>query len=262
MAYYAKDPELNRMANELQTITWHTALSEDEKNEVKEMAAGRLKTRYVYSLPDYKTWAIRFYLGGEQRTVGHILRDQASALRYADMVSVYFWRYRVRGAAEPTIDRLNFSLERAKADLANEPDVVGLITRIEAYFKSQGVIRNPREVEQERRDKKEVRERKRTARGHFLEMELKIEKINARLEESNARLEESNDRLARIEQHLTQPFIQQGIQQPQIWCSAGGQICNNPPGVPLTTGGQHIATPPDSQPIAPNIQLVPPIFES
>ena len=171
---YAKDPDLNLIAHRLTNATWHTELDEGEKQAAHALQMDPNTSHHLVSpMPDMKTWAVRIYLGGAQRTVGLLkggpADDNSSAYRYADMVKMYFWKYRIRGACKPGDNQLNFSVERAEHDLANEPEVVAILQDIEKYLLDLGAIFSSEELEKRRRQLGELKSRQRTVSGAVLD---------------------------------------------------------------------------------------------
>ena len=140
----AKDPELNTMANELRTLVWLNPMDALEEKNLTENAMGLgmdRKRRLVTPLPGYRDLAVRLHLGGEQRTVGICSANQMpQALRFADMVQMQFWKYRLRGASPPSEDQLNRWKSLVEADMAGETNAVDLLQRIEKYLLERGVI--------------------------------------------------------------------------------------------------------------------------
>jgi hypothetical protein len=152
---YAADPTLNTIARRLLTAKWEHPLDEGELAICEAKAEdSELPRHMVTMLRDYKTWVIRAYLAGTQRTFGFVKNEGPAikgvpwqALRYADMVRMYFWKYKRRDAVEPNQFMLNISVERAKSDLQWEHEVVQIIKDIEQHLKSIGAILPPDQME-------------------------------------------------------------------------------------------------------------------
>jgi hypothetical protein len=193
-ARHAKDPALNTLANQLDLVVWQTELTADEKavcdHLIRDHTASR---RLLCPLPDYRTWAVRMYLGGAQRTMGLAKTNLHGAIRFADMASMHFWKYRIRGACEPGDERLNLSAERAKADLLFEPNALELLTKIEKYLVSLGVLVTAKEMERRRLEDKESFAKLRTVRGELLQLNdvwlTRHTRFETRLGEVNTKLD-------------------------------------------------------------------------
>lgn len=152
MAIYAKDPELNLLANRLKDLEWVNPLSEGEQDQAREVVTTPgAKRHLVVPLPNLTSWAVRMYLGGEQRTLGLVNSKSIEAgLRFADMAREYFWKYRVRAAAPPEELDLNFSKARLNQDMTEELPALALLEQIEQYLLRIGAIKSA----QLRRDEK------------------------------------------------------------------------------------------------------------
>jgi hypothetical protein len=174
---HAADPTLNLLARELRDLVWLFPLDADELLEAKEMGSdANARRRWVSPLPDYKSWAVRMYVGGAQRTVGiykppsQDITDISPALRFADMVAMYFWHHKVRGAHEPDDRELNFSVERVKADLVAEENAIDLIKRIEEHLISVDAIVSSADMQVRRSARRDQWRRQRTVSGTVLEV--------------------------------------------------------------------------------------------
>jgi hypothetical protein len=96
------------------------------------------------------TWLIRAP-AGKAVLVGSLRpydTQREKAIRYADMATLYFWKYRIRGAASdvPPEDEFNLSLAQAKADLQNEPELSTILRQTEAYLVQLGRLPAPVEL--------------------------------------------------------------------------------------------------------------------
>jgi hypothetical protein len=140
---------LNIIARRLKTISWQFELGEDEKRVCHELQSNPQAARKLVTLMrDYKTWMVRAYLGGGQRTFGYYSDANLEPLfRYADMVRMYFWKYKRRDAFEPGTADLNISAEQAKFDLEHETEAIQLVKDVEAHLFSIGAIMRPEERE-------------------------------------------------------------------------------------------------------------------
>jgi hypothetical protein len=118
-------------ADDLKSIT---------QERFKDLAkGGEYPFRLVYTMPNFKTWAVRIYIGSETRLIGYT-DDLTTACRFADMAQMRFWKYRIRGACEPVEADLNFSVEQARNDCANEEKAAALLDNIEQYLKDINAI--------------------------------------------------------------------------------------------------------------------------
>jgi len=205
IARSAADPELNLLARGLRDLVWLTTLDQDELNEAQEMGANvDARRRHVYPLPDYKSWAVRTYLGGANRTIGvYKPYPRASeiwpALRFADMAAMYFWQHKVRGAHEPSDMELNFSVDRAKTDLEMEDHAVALLRRIEAHLVEIGAIVSSEEMQHQRTMRKELWRKQRTVSNTVLEVCEVLETAMQRLEKGlSGQMEANTKEIARL----------------------------------------------------------------
>lgn len=165
------NPLLNQIAKQLMTVQWRFDLSSDEQLVCDKLQQHPDASRHLVTLlRDYKTWVVRSYLAGCQRTFGFWRTSPecpslAPAFRYADMIRMYFWKYKRRDAYEPTDNDLNISAERAKLDLAHEVEVVQIIQEIEKHFQDIGVILPPAEQERRLQEKVSRQRAKPTLKG-------------------------------------------------------------------------------------------------
>ena len=146
------DPTINMLARRLGSVVWKTELDEGELEACFSIETDPGTPRRLITLMrDYKTFCVRAYLAGAQRTFGYFKPTDktglAPAIRYADMVRMYFWKYKTREAFEPDDGQLNISAERAKSDLLFEPEALQLLKDFEAHFIKIGAIVAPEERE-------------------------------------------------------------------------------------------------------------------
>lgn len=164
------DPILNQLARRLIDVRWQFDLTADEENACLEIERSSMSPKRLIALMrDYKTWVIRMYLAGAQRTFGYYNNSESgnlfAAFRYADMIRMYFWRYKHRDAYEPGDGQLNISAERANLDLVHETEVVQIIKDIEAHLQSTGAIQTPAQLEQQLKEKVSRQRAKPTLKG-------------------------------------------------------------------------------------------------
>lgn len=145
----SRDPELNRLASELAGVNWIEPLGAEEWAELHRVATLPPKVegayrRRVNAMPGYRYWAVRIYLGGEVRAIGYVSTNRLpDGMRFADMAAMYFWKYRIRGACEPSENELNRSVADVKRDLIHETHAVALLKRIEEHLLQTDAILSP-----------------------------------------------------------------------------------------------------------------------
>jgi len=194
MRTYVADPQMNQIAKRLGTLKWQEPLSADEQAQEHEPAS---TFRRVALLPDLKTWVVRIYLGGAQRTLGYTREaSPLSAMRFADMAMMYLWIYRVRGAHEPSDHELNFSTDRAKSDLLGEPEALQIIKDIEHYLLGTGAIATGEDRQRHIQNQRDEKSRRRTVSGTILDMQAVWDH---RLNEVRSEIDKLAGVLARIE---------------------------------------------------------------
>lgn len=85
--------------------------------------------------------AVRFYLGGAQRTIG-FTDNPCDAARFADMARVRFQQYRSRGSTDVLVDRdMNLDLHQVEVDTEEVPLAVALLDDIEHLLLQEGLIK-------------------------------------------------------------------------------------------------------------------------
>jgi hypothetical protein len=173
---YPKDPILNTLAHELADIKMEQAddLTSISQERFRDLAkGGEYPFRLVYTMPNFKTWAVRIYIGSETRLIGYT-EDLTTACRFADMAQMRFWKYRIRGACEPVQANLNFTVEQAKSDCQREEGAIWLLDKIEKHFKDKRVIADPVAVEAERVTNRKNRDARRTVRNDYLLLHIEV----------------------------------------------------------------------------------------
>lgn len=189
MSRYAKDPELNLLANELKTLHFSAApdLESDarERYEILARQQGDYPFRLVYQMPNVRTWVVRLYLGGAIRTIGYT-DNLTNACRFSDMAALRFWKYRIRGACEPLDVNLNFGVDQAKHDSLHETDAADLLDKIENYLRIN-YLGDPKQIAEERETRKYARDSRRTVRHDFHELigqlSEKLDRIEAKIDQ-------------------------------------------------------------------------------
>lgn len=160
MGRKAKDPKLNQLAKELQEHQFVEVEGLEDAARERMLAT---ELRCVVQMPNFKTWAVRMYIGGLSRCIGYT-DDLTAACRFADMAACRFWKYRVRGACPPVDSDLNFGVAHAKTDCANELQIMHLLDRIENYLRSLGCIDTDNDPVANRR----ARDERRTVRHDMI----------------------------------------------------------------------------------------------
>lgn len=193
MSRYAKDPELNTLANELKSVPFTAAPDLDsdvqERFEILARGQGEYPFRLVYQMPNFRTWAVRLYLGGAIRTIGYT-ENPTHACRFADMAALRFWKYRIRGACEPLDAHLNFGIAQAKHDATHETCAILLLSRIEDYLQGH-CLGDPKLLEAERVRRKFARDARRTVRHDFHEL---IGQLSDKLDQIEAKIDKLSGR--------------------------------------------------------------------
>ena len=138
-----RPPEVNRVAKLLKSARFVTPLTPAEIEQYDQTTSGR-PGKHVAMMPKTRTHIVRFYLGGMVRVFGY-LEERQAALRYADMAFLFFWKYRSRGE-EPDASHLNFSMERARADLEHEPEFRSALETIEQVLVHSQILPTAEEM--------------------------------------------------------------------------------------------------------------------
>lgn len=199
-AKYAADATMNDIARRLKLATWQNPLDPGEEAICERLRTDPDAARHLLTLQkDYKTWAIRMYLGGFQRTFG-FTTDFYQGARFSDMIRVHFAKYKLRDAREPDTLDLNISIDRVRVDMMNEPEVVAIIHALEHHLRSIGAIMDPAEREAKRQEEIKTSRQKPTLRQalsdtgdinrkHFIEIEAKLEAMAKQIERVNSFIE-------------------------------------------------------------------------
>lgn len=187
----AKDPTLNALGAELKNLPIQHSLEIRERFQEldREYIRGHgWEFRNVNIMPDQQTWAVRLYLGGEQRRLG-VTTCGITACRFADMALMHFWKYRIRGASEPLDTHLNFGVAQAKKDLEELSEHAFLLSKIENHLVISGVLPDEKTVSARyelRTQHRRAVEHRKTARSELLErfaiVERTLEQILKRLD--------------------------------------------------------------------------------
>ncbi len=140
----ANDPTLTALANRLNGVrSW--PLEGDASYRIRVLSGRPFHNSYFSAA--YRKSLVKLGLGGRQLILGITSNPYVSA-RYADMCIVHFWKYRrnVGPNRQPLDCDLNFSVLRARADLAECAEVSNIIHAIEAHLLASGSIAPPESV--------------------------------------------------------------------------------------------------------------------
>lgn len=133
---YAADPALVSLAASLKNIHFDIE-PEDVTQFLQAQMDGR--TRNISFCPDGKTYRVRLYLGGKQRLLGLTLSGPTAA-RFADMARIFFWPYRLRDCREPLASDMNYTVELANQDLADNEPAIALLNAIKDHLIHYGML--------------------------------------------------------------------------------------------------------------------------
>jgi len=127
--------------------------------------------KHFSALPGGRVIGVRFYLKGRNRIIAYgTMKQEVDLLRFADMVTVRFWKYGYRNRHRGVSDEdMNFSVQNAVQDLTDfetdRPEIIQLIDEVEKHFLNIDVLSDPdipgTGVSQNPRKSK-------TARGEFM----------------------------------------------------------------------------------------------
>lgn len=187
----SKYPLLNSLAALLGKTAVLTCLSAEEKQKAKDAAdpckrvIKKNVTETIGSRGGNSSLYVKLSLG-QLITLGYIYRDTSldaweKVLRFADMARMRFWKYRMRGAIEPTDADLNFSVARANEDLKCETHLCALLDREEAMMLQLGLIASAEEMAKRRADLLKNRSHSKTAEG-LNRLETRIEALYQKLD--------------------------------------------------------------------------------
>lgn len=132
---------LYELAASLNQIEFHDPGEVVESNFHEQEILGCIQ--HYITRPSYrrKLWTVRLFIAGKVRTIG-VTSKGSYAARFADMAVRRFAKYR-KTPVTPAEVELNFTIEQAEADEANEVAAVALLDEIEKYFLDNGVIAPP-----------------------------------------------------------------------------------------------------------------------
>lgn len=161
MARHPSDPVLNQIAADAGAFRFDG--DPTIHGLTTSLWSGEPKPQRITLLQDMRTFAVRLYLGGKNRTLV-LTKDPETAYRWADVIAMHFWPYRIRAAYEPNHADLNYSPERAKADLGN-PGAQALLKLMHERLVFMCVLLAPEKLEAARQEDRKSRDQKRT-RGY------------------------------------------------------------------------------------------------
>lgn len=146
------DPTLTVISRKLRDLDF-------ESDSTLDFAAESITTlRNVNQFPANKKkpgaprdYVVVLFVAQKLRVIGRT-HWKAAACRFADMAKMRFYKFKQRGAVEPTDADLNFSVAQAKSDLQFETSAVALLDEIEAHFRDKGWWKDTVEKESRRRD--------------------------------------------------------------------------------------------------------------
>lgn len=135
-------PEIRQL---IKSLTFENALTQAEQARVFDCAAGNCTLRYVNITPgNYPNTQGKIYLAGRQRILalfkGRSTTSVEQVARLMGVVVWYFWKYRTK-LAEPITDaQLPLSVERAKRDYEEEPQLRDIVHKIELELTDAGML--------------------------------------------------------------------------------------------------------------------------
>lgn len=87
-------------------------------------------------------YSVRIGLGRKQWEVGRH-HDRTTAVRLADCVTVYFWKYRTTRLLPPSDSDVNLSVEQATRDMTDHPEIVTILDRWASALTAKGFLNPP-----------------------------------------------------------------------------------------------------------------------
>lgn len=186
---YSNDPILTELANGVRYLPME--ISQEEQHTFhQKMREGELKN--VSFFADFRTYRVRIYLGGKQRTIG-ITDNGYKAARFADMARLFFWPYRLRDARPPGEGDMNFTLADTQHELDHNEVATRLLERIKDHLESFGDLKIVSRLEEDQRaERKRFRESRRTVRSEMSDFLRDQATQTVRLDETLAELQRTN----------------------------------------------------------------------
>lgn len=140
-----KEPEYRALKYKVGAFTLDqlvTTLSEDELLTVDAIGSRLRPARHVSV---WQSGGVQpyIYLGGQRIILANFYSVPLweLAFRLADMATVYFWKYRIRGGgAQVNTALLNLSLNRVQDDLRHEEKLLDVLKQYEQLLLKHGII--------------------------------------------------------------------------------------------------------------------------
>ena len=121
MPFKPDDPTLAGICKDSSTLQFRPPIA----------AFKQTSMHHVYCLPAItrRPYVVKFSIGGRVRTLG-FFSTRETACRFADMVTLRFWKYRRRN----TPQRFNFSQEQALEDTNTNEEAAYMLAQIENHL--------------------------------------------------------------------------------------------------------------------------------
>jgi len=121
MPFKPDDPILANICKESATILFAPLLSDHKLTSM----------HHVYCLPAItrRPYVVKFSIGSRVRTLG-FFSIRENACRFADMVTLRFWKYRRRN----TPQRFNYTEAQAIADTNGNPEAAYILAQVETHL--------------------------------------------------------------------------------------------------------------------------------
>lgn len=128
MGRTAKYPKLTELAHKLAELGFPPA---------ETIRVGSAKNFFL--MPDGKTYAVRLYLQKVLHTIGYT-GEEESAARFADMALLHFYPWKVRRSVCPDPLQFNYTIAQAKKDFGYFAAASTLLSELEHYMVSVGLL--------------------------------------------------------------------------------------------------------------------------
>lgn len=137
----AKDPELTALSKLLDTVNFSIPTGEPHIAEVASLFQSRRSFRYCY--PGLGGgWAVRISMNGSQRLIA-TSGLCAHAIRFADMATFRFWKYRRNYLRSPIDTDFNLGLASAKFESESDSSASHILTAIETHCRAKEYLSFP-----------------------------------------------------------------------------------------------------------------------
>ncbi len=140
--FISKDPQLTGLAKLLDKSDFSIPTSQTHIDEVKEIYHLNRRFRFCYPGIGGTGWAVRISMNGYQRLIG-VSVNCAQAVRFADVATLRFWKYRKNILRSPVDLDFNLGLKRAEQESSTESPAIILLTQIETHCRTQGYLSFP-----------------------------------------------------------------------------------------------------------------------